>query len=98
MDSSISISFTIGAASVPDPKLRYVYTPGVIKTQDANGDCIDRYTYTDFGTTPAKSALDALREVSGMRLHGSGRGKKEEGRTTTFIYKLPIDRTSGCYS
>ena len=44
----------------------------MIKTQDANGDCIDRYTYTDFGTTPAKSALDALREVSGMRLHGSG--------------------------
>ena len=60
------------SSSVPDPKLRYVYTPGMIKTQDANGDCIDRYTYTDFGTTPAKSALDALREVSGMRLHGSG--------------------------
>ena len=86
MDSSISISFTIGAASVPDPKLRYVYTPGVIKTQDANGDCIDRYTYTDFGTTPAKSALDALREVSGMRLHGSGSAIEWDAKSLLALF------------
>ena len=54
-------------------RLRYVYqvSAHIVITQDAWGQCLDGQAYYDSSRNAATEALEELRSVEGMRLHGS---------------------------